>query len=101
MCLTRSLTNGTEIYKRVIPIYVTGTPEEQKIEYLKSTESVQEQTTNNGIVSIKVSIGTNSGMELFKDGLDYIGLRLFIEKLEGLILEHNKKEEVLLHHELH
>ena len=43
-----------DIYKRVVPVQVTGTPEELKTE----------KKTCNDNVSIKISISTSSGMEL-------------------------------------
>ena len=64
-----------DIYKRVVPVQVTGTPEEIKIEKKPSIENV----------SIKVNISTSSGMELSRDGLDYRSLKAFIEKLEDLL----------------
>ena len=64
-----------DIYKRVVPVQITGIPEELKTE----------KKTSNENVNIKISISTSSGMELSKDGLDYSGLKIFIEKLEGLL----------------
>ena len=72
-----------DIYKRVVPVQVTGTPEEIKKESPKHRE--QETNPNNENGSIKIIISTSSGMELSRDGLDYRHLRLFIEKLEGLL----------------
>lgn len=72
-----------DIYKRVVPVQITGAPEELKIENPKPTET--EPKTSNEDVSIKIIISTSSGIELSKDGLDYLGLRLFIEKLEDLL----------------
>ncbi len=64
-----------DIYKRVVPVQVTGTPDELKTE----------KKTSNDNVSIKIIISTSSGMELSRDGLDYRSLRTFIERLEGLL----------------
>lgn len=72
-----------DIYKRVVPVQVTGTPEELKIVSPQHTATRQETNPSNENVSI--SISTSSGMELSKDGLDYNGLKMFIEKLEGLL----------------
>lgn len=73
-----------DIYKRVVPVQITGTPEESKMER-PQTETEQKKKPDNDNVSIKVNISTSSGIELSKDGLDYNGLRAFIEKLEGLL----------------
>lgn len=74
-----------DIYKRVVPVQVTGTTEDLKIESPKHRDNEQEKQkqSSNDKVSIKVSIITSSGMEVSRDGLDYRNLRLFIEKLEG------------------
>ena len=72
-----------DIYKRVVPVQITGAPEELKIENPKPTET--EPKTSNEDVSIKIIISTSSGMELSRDGLDYRSLRTFIERLEGLL----------------
>lgn len=74
-----------DIYKRVVPVQVTGTPEEHKIESPHDTKREQEKKSSNDNVIIKVSISTSSGMEVCRAGLDYRSLRLFIEKLEGLL----------------
>lgn len=74
-----------DIYKRVVPVQITGTPEELKIEKPQHTATRQETNPSNKNVSIRISISTSSGMELCKDGLDYSGLKMFIEKLEGLL----------------
>ena len=74
-----------DIYKRVVPVQITGAPEELKIDNSNHAETEPKKKTDNENVCIKVNISTSSGMELSKDGLDYIGLRSFIEKLEGLL----------------
>ena len=74
-----------DIYKRVVPVQITGAPEELKIENLKHTETEQETKPSYENVSIKIIISTSSGMELSRDGLDYKSLRTFIERLEGLL----------------
>ena len=76
-----------DIYKRVVPVQVTGTPDQFKIECSKhrDTEQEKQKHSSNDKVSIKVSIITSSGMEVSREGLDYRNLRLFIEKLEGLL----------------
>ena len=74
-----------DIYKRVVPVHVTGTPEELKIESPQHTVTRQETKPSNENVSIKIIISTSSGMELSRDGLDYRSLRTFIERLEGLL----------------
>lgn len=74
-----------DIYKRVVPVQITGTPDELKIENPKPAETEPKKTTSNEDVSIKISISTSSGMELSRDGLDYRSLRTFIERLEGLL----------------
>lgn len=68
-----------DIYKRVVPVQVTGTPEELKIESSQYTATRQETNPSNDNVSIKIIISTSSGMELFRDGLDYRSLGTFIE----------------------
>lgn len=74
-----------DIYKRVVPVQVTGTPDELKIEDSIHPETEPKKKTSNDDVSIKISISTSSGMELSRDGLDYRSLRTFIERLEGLL----------------
>ena len=74
-----------EIYKRVVPVQITGPPEELKIEHPQHTETDPKKKTGNEDVSIKIIISTSSGMELSRDGLDYRSLRTFIERLEGLL----------------
>ena len=74
-----------DIYKRVVPVQIAGAPEELKIDNSNHAETEPKKKTDKENVSIKVNISTSSGMELSKDGLDYIGLRSFIEKLEGLL----------------
>ena len=74
-----------DIYKRVVPVQITGAPEELKIDNSNHGGTGPKKKTDKENVSIKVNISTSSGMELSKDGLDYIGLRSFIEKLEGLL----------------
>ena len=74
-----------DIYKRVVPAQLTGTPEELKIERPQQTVTRQETNPSNDNVSIKISISTRSGMELSRDGLDYRSLRIFIERLEDLL----------------
>ena len=64
-----------DIYKRVFPVQVTGTLEELKTEKKASNDNV----------SLKINISTSSEMELCKDGLDYTGLKMFIEKPEDLL----------------
>ena len=74
-----------DIYKRVVPVHITGTPDELKIENPKPAETEPNKTTSNEDVSIKINISTSSGMELSRDGLDYRSLGTFIERLEGLL----------------
>ena len=59
-----------DIYKKVVPVQIIGTPEEVKIENPRYTATRQKTTKGNDNVSIKISISTSSGMELSKDGLD-------------------------------
>ena len=74
-----------DIYKRVVPVQITGVPEELKIESPDPTDIAPKKQTSNEDVSIKIIISTSSGMELSRDGLDYRSLRTFIERLEGLL----------------
>ena len=74
-----------DIYKRIVPVQITGSLEELKIDNLKHTETEPKKKTGNEDVSIKIIISTSSGMELSRDGLDYRSLRTFIERLEGLL----------------
>ena len=74
-----------DIYKRVVPVQITGTPEELKVESPLHTVIRQETNPNNENGSIKIIISTSSGMELSRDELDYRGLRAFSERLEGLL----------------
>ncbi|MBQ8422521.1 MAG: hypothetical protein IJX11_09705, partial [Bacteroidales bacterium] len=59
-----------DIYKRVVPVQITGAPEELKIENPKHTQTEQETKSSHENVSIKIIISTSSGMELSRDGLD-------------------------------
>lgn len=74
-----------DIYKRIVPIQITGTPEELKIENPQPTETEPKKKTSDEDVSIKIIISTSSGMELSRDGLDDRSLKTFIERLEGLL----------------
>lgn len=74
-----------DIYKRVVPVQITGAPEDLKIENPKHTQTEQETKPSHENVSIKIIISTSYGMELSRDGLDYRSLRTFIERLEGLL----------------
>lgn len=74
-----------DIYKRVVPVQITGTPEELKNESPQHTATRQETNPSNENVTIKIIISTSSGMELSRDGLDYRSLRTFIERLESLL----------------
>ena len=74
-----------DIYKRVVPVQITGAPEDLKIENPKHTQTEQETKPSHENVSIKIIISTSSGMELSQDGLNYRSLRTFIERLEGLL----------------
>ena len=74
-----------DIYKRVVPVQVAGTPEELKIESPQHTVTRQETNPSNDNVSIKIIISTSSGMELSRDGLDYRSLMSYIERLEVLL----------------
>lgn len=75
-----------DIYKRVVPVQVTGSPEELKVENSKTHEAVTEkQEIRDECISIKLNIITSSGLELSRDGLDYRSLRTCIERLEGLL----------------
>ena len=74
-----------DIYKRVVPVQVTGTLDELKVENPQHTETEHMKKTSDEDVSIKTIISTSSGMELSRDGLDYRSLRTFIERLEGLL----------------
>ena len=91
-----------DIYKKVVPVQIIGTPEELKIENPRHTATRQETTKGNDNVIIKISISTSSGMELSRDGLDYSGLKMFIEKnWRACYAEHNRNEQILLHQELY
>ena len=74
-----------DIYKKVVPVQITGAPEELKIENPQPTETAPKKETSNEDASIKIIISTSSGMELSRDGLDYRSLRTFIERLEDLL----------------
>ena len=69
------------IYKRVVPVEVTGIPEGQKEESPQQSEPGQKNPGSEK-VSIRVNIITSTGMRVSKEGLDYGSLRMFIEKLE-------------------
>ena len=72
------------IYKRVVPVEVTGIPEGQEDESPQQTEPGQKNPGREK-VSIRVNIITSTGMRVSREGLDYGSLRMFIEKLEGVL----------------
>ena len=72
------------IYKRVVPVKVTGIPEGQTDESPQQTEPGQKNPGREK-VSIRVNIITSTGMRVSREGLDYGSLRKFIEKLEGVL----------------
>ena len=74
-----------DIYKRIVPVQISGTPDELKIDNPKHAETAPKKKTSNEDVSIKIIISTSSGMELSRDGLDYRSLRTFIERLGDLL----------------
>lgn len=75
-----------DIYKRVVPVQVTGSPDDVRIESHKGQDTVTEKPKiKDEHVIITVKIITNSGMEVSRSGLDYRSLRTFIERLEGLL----------------
>ena len=73
-----------DIYKRIVPVPISGTPEELKIDNPKHSETYPKEKTGNEDLSIKIIISTSSGMELSRNRLSYMGLRTFIERLEDL-----------------
>ena len=81
-----------DIYKRAVLVQITGAPEELKIENPDPNETEQKKKTSNEDVSIKIIISTSSGIELSKDGLDYLGLRLLIENWKNCYDEHHRHE---------
>lgn len=74
-----------DIYKKVVPIEVTGAPEYEERNPLNSQSQTVEASAINDNVRINVKISTSSGMEVSREGLDYRSLRVFVEKLEGLL----------------
>lgn len=74
-----------DIYKRVVHVLVTRTPEELKIESPQHSAARQETNPSNDNVSIKIPISTSSCIELSRDRLDYRSLRTFIDRLESLL----------------
>ena len=72
------------IYKRVVPVEVTGIPEGEKEEGPQGTET-ERKNPGREKVGIRVNIITSTGMRLTRGGLDYGGFRKFIEKLEGVL----------------
>ena len=75
-----------DIYKRVVPVQVTGVPDQiESSDYDCQEQEPVKMSAPSESVSLKITISTSSGMELSKDGLDYQGLRKFIEKLEGVL----------------
>ena len=73
-----------DIHRRVVPVEVTGIPEGEKKEGPQGPEA-ERKNPGGEEVDIRVNITTSTGMEVTKGGLDYGGLRKFIEKLEGVL----------------
>ena len=73
-----------DIHRRVVPVEVTGIPEGEKDESPQQTEPGQKNPGREK-VSIRVNIITSTGMRVSRGGLDYGSLRMFIEKLEGVL----------------
>ena len=74
-----------DIYKKVVPVEVTGTPEYEDRTPVSSHSQTVKSSAISDNVSINVKISTSSGMEVTREGLDYSSLKVFIEKLEGLL----------------
>lgn len=74
-----------DIYKKVIPVEVTGTPDYDLQKPVNSHLQTVKSSIISDSISINVKISTSSGMEVSREGLDYRGLKSFIEKLEGLL----------------
>lgn len=68
-----------DIYKRVVPEQVTGSPEDLQVGTVNQLDLEQEPKTINDKVVIKVNIQTSSGGELSRSNLDYRGLKIFFE----------------------
>lgn len=73
------------IYKIVIPVVVTCTPEyDEQTPFNTQTQPTKLSVQSDDIM-INVKIRTSSGMDVFREYLDYISLRVFIEKLEDVL----------------
>lgn len=73
------------IYKKVVPVEVTGIPEYEDRPPVSSHSQTVKSSAISDNVSINVRFSTSSGMEVSREGLDYMSFRVFIEKLEGLL----------------
>ena len=73
-----------DIHKRVVPVEVTGIPEGRKEEGLQGTEA-ERKNPGREKVGIRVNIIASTGMRVTRGGLNYGSLRMFIEKLEGVL----------------
>ena len=74
-----------DIYKKVVPVEVTGASEYEDRTPVRSHSQTVKSSVISDNVSINIKISTSSGMEVSGEGLDYRSLRVFIEKLVGLL----------------
>ena len=74
-------------HQSVVPVEVTGMPEVETptggntSSLVLATRSIQPPHSKGGIL---VTIKTRDGLQVSKGGLDYEGLKLLVERLEGL-----------------
>ena len=70
-----------DIYKRVIPVEVTGTPQNEERKLYNSQLQPAKLSVQSDNIRINVKISTSSGIEVCRECLDYRSLKVFIEKL--------------------
>jgi hypothetical protein len=73
-------------HRSLAPVEVTGMPEvETPAEVNTASQSLtRHPTASHPKGGILVTIKTRDGLQVVKDGLDYEGLKLLVERLEGL-----------------
>lgn len=77
-----------QISRKVVEIQVDGVPSEQEEKDRPGGQRSRRQASpseaRRGGGGIRVRIDFGNGMEVTREGLEYVGLRMFIEKVEVL-----------------
>lgn len=71
-------------HRAVMPLHVDGMPQESMETKLDGSSSTNTQVLTEERGYIQVIIKSKDGFHLQKDGLSYFGLKLLVERLEGL-----------------